>query len=40
MSGNSLIINLRDREVDNVKKFWEMSKNPELQKLFPFKDNT
>lgn len=40
MSENPLNINLRNRELDHVKKFWQVSKDPELQKLFPFQDNT
>lgn len=40
MSEYTLQINIRDRELNHVKRFWEASKDPELQKLFPFQDNT
>ncbi|WBW96323.1 GNAT family N-acetyltransferase [Oceanirhabdus sp. W0125-5] len=40
MSENALDINLKNRELDNVKRFWNVSKDSELKKLFPFLDNT
>ena len=40
MTENSININLRNRELEHIKRFWEVSKDPELQKLFPFQDNT
>lgn len=40
MSGQMLNINLRDRELNHVKIFWQESKDEVLRKLFPFQDQT
>lgn len=33
-------VHLEKRELNHVKRFWEISKDAELRKLFPFQDNT
>ncbi|WP_105614328.1 GNAT family N-acetyltransferase [Vallitalea okinawensis] len=40
MSEKILNINLRARELDHVKRFWQESQDEDLQRLFPFQKQT